>query len=304
MIIWDEYKYGKQVFESNSVNTKKWQTNELRSLIKYILTGDKNNTTSDVKEKLDLCCTDEIKYLTKKQKTNIFNKLISQCYDGEKNIKIIRDNNVIVYINEIEKIKSLSNKNMELLVFVLLIYSKWLGLEWFSISKSDLQKESKTANLNQQKLQDLLSDLFEKEFIKSDVIKLDKHERRKEKIMKKQMWSIDWLQTEGEVAFEFHNYINFAYRYLDYVYGGYFECDVCGGMFSQNKKNNKHICNNCSKYIPIETKTIICIDCGEEVPVDSKDNETCRCDKHREKHLKEIKKQQNKRYYKSKNNCL
>jgi hypothetical protein len=251
MIIWDEYKYGKQVFENNSVNTKKWQTNELRSLIKYVLTNDTNNTVLDVKKKLDLCCTDEIKYLTKKQKTNIFNKLISQCYDSEKKVKIIRDKEIIIYISEIEKIKSLCNSNMEQLVFVLLVYCKWLGLEWFSISKSDLQKESKTTNLNSQKLQDLLSDLFEKEFIKSEVIKLDKYERRKEKIMKKQMWNIDWLQNDGEIAFEFNNYINFVYRYLNYVYGGYFECDVCGGMFKQNNNKNKY-CSNCAKQIKVK----------------------------------------------------
>jgi hypothetical protein len=133
-------------------------------------------------------------------------------------------------------------------MFVLLVYSKWLGLEWFSISKSDLQKESKTSNLNSQKLQDYLSDLFEKQYIKSDVIKLDKHERRKDKIQKKQMWNIDWLQKDGDIAFEFNNYDNFVYRYLNYVYGGYFECEVCGGMFKDTNNKSKY-CKKCSKIV-------------------------------------------------------
>ena len=65
---------------------------------------------------------------------------------------------------------------------------------------------------------------------------------------------------------------------MNYVYGGFFECKRCGGMFKQNKWDNKIYCDKCKKYQPIETKIINCIDCGKEVPVDSKDNQTVRCD--------------------------
>jgi hypothetical protein len=248
MIIWDEYKFGKDIYNNGSVKTKKWQTNELRTLVKYLRIKDPDKTNADIRKELENCCTDEIKYLTQKQKTNIFNKLIQQCLDSDKKVKIIKDKNTIVYKSEIEKIKTLNNVSMEQIMFVLLVYSKWLGLEWFSISKSDLQKESKTSNLNSQKLQDYLSDLFEKQYIKSDVIKLDKHERRKDKIQKKQMWNIDWLQKDGDIAFEFNNYDNFVYRYLNYVYGGYFECEVCGGMFKDTNNKSKY-CKKCSKIV-------------------------------------------------------
>lgn len=293
MIIWDEYKFGKEIHNNGTVKTKKWQTNELRTLIKYLLIDKPEMINADIRKEIEKCCTDEIKYLSQKQKTNIFNKLIQQCLDSDKKVKIIKDNKVTIYQSEIDKIKELKDSNMEQLVFALLVYSKWLGLKWFSISKSDLQKESKTTNVNSQKLQDLLSDLFEKEYIKSDVIKLDKHERRKEKIQKKQMWSIDWLQDDGDIAFEFSNYDNFVYRYLNYVYGGYFECEVCGGMFKQSKQNNKRMCNKCQEYKPIETKTIKCteLNCDKEFEVDAKDNKTCRCEFHQKEFDKKRKRE-------------
>lgn len=254
MIIWDEYKFGKEIYDNGTTKTKKWQTNELRTLVKYLLVDKPDKKTAEIRAELEKCCSDEIKYLTQKQKTNIFNKLIQQCLDSEKKVKIIKDKKTIIYKTEVEKIKDLSNRYMEQLMFVLLVYSKWLGLKWFSISKSDLQKESKTTNLNSQKLQDCLSDLFENKYVKSDVIKLDKHERRKEKIQKKQMWSINWLQDEGDIAFEFNNYEGFVYRYLNYVYGGYFECAVCGGMFKKTGKNQK-TCKTCRRLIDSQQST-------------------------------------------------
>ena len=54
-------------------------------------------------------------------------------------------------------------------------------------------------------------------------------------------------------------------------------CLKCGSLFKQEYCNQK-LCNECSKYHPIETKTIICQDCGKEVSVDSLNTKTIRCD--------------------------
>jgi len=77
------------------------------------------------------------------------------------------------------------------------------------------------------------------------------------------------------------------------------QCEKCGERFVQTASNQK-LCDTCSTYQPIENKTIICIDCGCKVEVDNMDNETCRCEIHKKIYLKEIKKQQNKRYYENK----
>lgn len=254
MIIWDEYKYGKEVYDNSSTKTIKWQTNELRALIKYLLFDNEDMQLLEIRNILEKCSSDEIKYLSKKQKTNIFNKLISQCRDQDKNVKIIKEKTVTIYKSEIETIKLANNKYIEQILFVMLAYSKWLGLEWFSISKSDLKKESKTTNINNNMFQDLLYEIFQKEYALSEVKKLDRFESRKEKIKKKQMWKVNFLETDGEIAFEFSNYENFVYRYLNYVYGGYFECNECGGMFKyKNKKDySSKYCTQCKKNKELE----------------------------------------------------
>lgn len=249
MIIWDEYKYGKEIHSISSTKTKKWQTNELRSLVKYLLTDNKDMPIADIRKALEKCCNDEIKYLAKKQKTNIFNKLISQCLDADKNVKIIKDKKVIIYKSEIDFIKDIGNKYIEQILFVMLVYSKWLELEWFSISKNDLKKASKITNLNNDMFQDLLSEIFNSGYVESEVKKLDRFESRKEKIKKKQMWKVNFISHEGDIAFEFCNYDNFIFRYLNYVYGGYFECNECGGMFNQSNNNKQKYCNTCAKIV-------------------------------------------------------
>ena len=86
-------------------------------------------------------------------------------------------------------------------------------------------------------------------------------------------------------------------RYLNYVYGGYFECKECGGIFKQNKKNNLVYCRDCIQYNPIETKTIICQDCGKEVVVDARNMTKTRCDECQKVRDTELKAERNKRYY-------
>ena len=45
--------------------------------------------------------------------------------------------------------------------------------------------------------------------------------------------------------------INVVNRYLNYVYGGFFECKRCGGMFIKTV-NNRLYCKQCAKVIKAE----------------------------------------------------
>ena len=92
-----------------------------------------------------------------------------------------------------------------------------------------------------------------------------------------QMWSLNYLSQDGDVAFTISGYENFVYRYLNYVYGGYFVCAGCGKIFKQNKNCTRAYCKECATYHPIEAKTVICIDCGNEFKVNSKANNQKRC---------------------------
>lgn len=275
MIIWDEYKYGEEVFNKGEIKTKRWQNNELKCLIKYL---DFNKIPlKEIRENLIKCCNDDIRYLKDKQIKDIFNKLIQQA----RRESIVKDKKIIIYKDEIETIKSLDNQQLEQILFILLVYRKWVGdgnMEWFAILRSDILKESKLKNIKYDLFQDMLTELNNTGLITSDVRLVDRKYRRRKKDAKKQMWKINFLQEDGDIALEINNYFNVVFRYLNYAYGGYFECAKCSNIFEQNKQGSRIYCNSCKKYEPIETKTIVCIDCGKKVEVDSKANNRERCD--------------------------
>jgi len=285
LIIWDEFKYGETIYKTQQVKTRKWQYKELGCLVKYLLSIDKK--PKEIREILENCCQDDIKYLKTNQKRSIFDKIISKA----KREKFIRDVTITVYQSEIDMIKKLNNKNLEKIMFVLLVYDKWLGnMNWFSLMRQDISREAKIGAINAYKQQELIQQLYELGYLKSDVKVLrNKHSKSGE--LKRQMWNIPFIQEEGEIAFQFNNYINVVNRYLNYVYGGFFECKRCGGMFKQNKWDNKIYCDECKKYQPIDTKIIYCVDCGRQILVDSKDNQTVRCDECYKKYRNEYQKQ-------------
>lgn len=285
MIIWNDYKYGENIFQQKEVKTKRWQMQELKTLILYMILND--FAPKYIRDKLAVCCKDNIKYLRDNQKREIFDKLITKVKNElpkkdeiDKSL-YIQDRSIDIYSNEIEYIKALNSVELQQIAFVLLVYCKWLhNLEWFNMSKADIYKEAKLTNVNSKKQQQLLSELLNLGYLDSKVVKLNKNQRRNTKDAKLQMWKLNYIKNanvEDNVVLTINDYINFVYRYLNFVYGGYFECKECGGIFKQNKKNNRQYCNNCIKYQPIETKVIICKDCGKKVEVKAWDMKTIRC---------------------------
>lgn len=124
------------------------------------------------------------------------------------------------------------------------------------------------------------------------------------------------------------NYYELAYTYLNWKnQGGYKKCKKCGRLFrvktsplskaNQNgniRGNRAQLCWDCVSEYEIkykdrditaedyEPKKIQCIDCGIDVYIENyKDTETCRCEKCRETHQKSLRREQNHRYYQSKN---
>lgn len=236
LIIWDEYKYGEYVC-ANQVTTAKWQYKELKCVVKYML--ENGHRLKDIRDRLGVCCQEGLKYLYEEQRIKIFNRIIQQA----RRENIVKNKKITVYESEIEIIKSLENINLEKTIFILLIYSKWLdNIEWFALMRADIYKEAKLGKLNSVNKQKLLTELCSSGLLVSDVKRV-KSGRSKDK---SQMWNIPFLQDSGEIAFEFDNYINVVYRYLNYVYGGFFECNGCGGMFEKNSPN-KTSCNECAK---------------------------------------------------------
>lgn len=115
---------------------------------------------------------------------------------------------------------------------------------------------------------------------------------------------VGFIDNNSDVAMELveDDYKELAYTYLNYKNGGYKHCKCCGRLFKINKNSPGRLyCKECgSKDNTNEFKVIKCIDCGEDVIVNKFDTETCRCEECKELHIKNLRKEQNKRYYQNK----
>jgi hypothetical protein len=251
MIIWNNYEYGKKIYDEKSVKTKKWQYKELRTLILYMILNDKQ--PKEIREALEECCQDDLKYLREEQKKTIFNKIITQVKrELPKKSEIIKEKyikskEIAIFVEEIEKIKSLNDVNTEKVAFALLVYCKWIGdIEWFTMSKADIVRAAKISNLNSVAQQKVLTGLVANGYVKSDVREDSRKHCYGYGNNEQQMWSLTYLVKDGEVAFTISDYDNLVYWYLNYVYGGYFVCAGCGNVFKQNSNAQKY-CTKCAR---------------------------------------------------------
>jgi hypothetical protein len=115
---------------------------------------------------------------------------------------------------------------------------------------------------------------------------------------------VGFVDNNSETVLELgeDDYKELAYTYLNYKNGGYKHCKNCGKLFKMHKNAPGRLyCKECGqKEGAIEFKIIQCIDCGNDVVVNKYDTETCRCEECKEMHKKNLRKEQNKRYYNNK----
>lgn len=201
------------------------------------------------------------------------------------------------YVTESEwdKIQSLDNIKHRKVMFVMLVVSKYYKHNDTRILKNGQKRNSKYDNV-------YFCNLSDANIIKLAGVRFrDTSDRNK---MFNMLYSKGFIDvTRGkrctrivkivnnnsnhiETVNDYHNIILYYDRLTGMNIG---ECEECGRLFRQNKNNTFKYCKEHRGYVPKGTKTITCIepDCSKEVVVDAKDNETCRCEKHREEHIKE-----------------
>jgi hypothetical protein len=223
-----------------------------------------------------------------------YSKLISDAIKKAYKRPFFNVNDIIVTKSELEVISSLNNLRAEKILFVLLcmakqqrvIYGFTNGLVKYSLP--DLCKMARVS---------VPTD--EREYILYELIKGGQLDYPKKNDTSCLMVSfIDDDSDAGLVVNEI-DCKELAYVYLNWKNGGgYDRCEDCGRLFRKNRY--RKYCYECSKYQPVGDKIEYCVDCGKEFSVTSKDNATCRCEECRVDHLKELKREQNRRYYLSK----
>ena len=210
----------------------------------------------------------------------------------------------IEYVNitkkELETISSLGDIRQEKLAFVLLADAKYdnsyknKNINLSYITNSDLYRMARvTMPIKERSM--FLHFLYANNLVEININPTTTN---------KKLLYIDDSDDDVVLTLTEDNYKELAFTYLNWKNGGgYKECKHCGRLFRTKKQGNQIYCKKCApKNTLMEIKTIVCQDCGEEIAVVSKDNETCRCDMCKEKHIKELRKEQNKRYYLSKKN--
>ena len=115
---------------------------------------------------------------------------------------------------------------------------------------------------------------------------------------------VGFVDYDSDVVMELTeaDYKELAYTYLNHKDGGYKRCKSCGRFFKMNKNAPGRLyCKECGHKKDVsDFKVSSCVDCGCDIIVGKYDSETCRCDECRETHLKQLRSEQNKRYYESK----
>jgi hypothetical protein len=115
---------------------------------------------------------------------------------------------------------------------------------------------------------------------------------------------VGFVDDNSETVLELgeDDYKELAYTYLNYKGGGYKHCKSCGKLFKMQKNAPGRLyCKECGQKEEVsEFKIVQCIDCKNDVIISKYDTETSRCEACREIHKKELRKEQNKRYYNNK----
>lgn len=173
--------------------------------------------------------------------------------------------------NELDTIKAINNKPQERLAFTLLCLAKFgnaVNLQNNDWTNREDKEIFRMANIqvSVEKQSAMVNSLRNKGLIQYS------------RIVDNLNTNVLFIDNESEVILEIEDFRNLGYEYALHCGEKFFKCENCGVLVRQNEKNNKKLCNECSKYRPIETKIIICQDCGKEIAVDSKDNETTRCE--------------------------
>lgn len=210
-------------------------------------------------------------------------------------VSLIRQKINNIYTNMCDKRVYIKKEYMDLVKKPKQMYFRWVSGEEYnpdmltSILSTTLKNiEMTKEKLSKQKIditwseyKNIITPFFKRMF--DNFIPLEDYEDKNKLTIDIDMWNED----NFAISYLCKGLVGYMRNYQKNYYGLYIpssrinkvlnRCD-CGGIFFQNKKNNKFKCDKCSTYQPIGTKTIKCIDCGKEVEVDGIVKNKKRCD--------------------------
>lgn len=249
-----------------------------------------------------------VKWLSKNYKyyveTELNNVILSKIHAAH-TYQLLESNDLVIYRSEMDAIQSADNIREEKVLFVLLCIAK-LQKNIFKYNngkyKFPLTNIFKLARVHIKSTDRgmFMNKLLTEKFINPPFRVDDEH--RYVNFMS------DGVNDEVVLTVNEQDFEELAYVYENWKNGGvgFTRCQKCNKLIRQSKNGQQKYCKECAEYTKIVDKTVVCIDCGNEFVVNAMASKACRCEECREKHLKLIKSEQNKRYYQSKKqkSCL
>ena len=224
-------------------------------------------------------------------------KIIYRNISSAKKYKFRNVSPVKITQNEIDKISVLNDIRKEKIAFVLLAVAKYYNNvstdnnNRMYMSMSDLFKLARVAIPCKERASYL-------HFAYEDGILIE------HTFVGTNLKVVGFVDDDSDVVIELTeaDYKELAYTYLNYKNGGYKRCKKCGRFFKMHKNAPGRLyCKECGCHKDVnDFKVVVCVDCGCDIIVGKYDSETCRCDECRDVYLKQLRSEQNRRYYENK----
>lgn len=226
-----------------------------------------------------------------------YSNVVSKAVKNAKKKKLYQIDNIVITRNELEKIESLNNIRAEKMTFVLLCMAKQQAKinDFYGTSSNFTDGIVRYTVTELCKMARVSVPAEDREYILHYILVqgLISCPKRNDT---KCLW-VNFIDKDGEEALRLNEVDcqELAYVYLNWKGKEEFKrCTRCGKLMKRKASDN--ICTDCS-LVSSPPLQIWCIDCGEVVEVSEFDNETCRCEKHRQNHLRELNRKRQKKWY-------
>lgn len=251
MIIFREDLYGMDILVKKKYRTKKNRGLERCVLVRYM--NNNGYSKEEIISSLKKMSHSENPYLSKENREKIFNKI----YDKALNYEYIKEKEVTIYKDEINKILEVPDKNARNLLFINLVYYKWgKTINHYKFYSKNLNKVCVKCQdkdiLSLSKLD--IKSSRQKSLLFNYLIKNGLYKTTSFK--NTEYFYIPFAQENGEVAFVIDNFddlILWMYSYLEPL--KYKKCEECGRWIKKTTGSKKY-CASCAKYISNQQKKI------------------------------------------------
>lgn len=244
MIVFREDLYGMDVLVKGKYRTKRNRGLERCVLVRYMINS--GYSKEEIFSSLKKLSYNENPYLSKESKEKIYNKIYEKALQYE----YIKDKEVVIYKDEMEKILSVENQDARNLLFTSLVYYKWGQ----TIRYYEFYSKVEGRSTVRCKDRDILAISNIKTRGKENKVRLF-NQLIKEGLYKTvsfkntEYFYIPFAQNYGDIAFTIDNFDDLILWLYSYIHPSkYKKCEECG-IWIRKTTGSKKYCSSCSQYV-------------------------------------------------------